>query len=98
MLSPTQTTYKVKLSAGLSDVEIKTILDNWDVADWKEMEADAFRKRFENSEFHLLTDAGSNMLSIARINFKFKVKIGERIYPIAELVGFVAIEILKGYG
>lgn len=98
MLSSTQTTYSVKLSTALSDAEIRTILDSWDVEDWKEMESVEFRKRFENSEFHLLTDSGSNMLSIARINFKFKVKINEIVYPIAELVGFVAIEILKEYG
>src|ERR1700681_3785704 len=90
--------YTVKKLYELSDSEIKTILENWDVADWKEMGADEFRKRFENSEFHLLTDSGLNMLSIARINFKFKVRIGEMVYPIAELVGFVTIVILKGYG
>ena len=98
MLSSTQTTYSVKLSTALSDAEIRTILDSWDVEDWKEMESVEFRKRFENSEFHLLTDSGSNMLSVARINFRFNVKINEIVYPIAELVGFVAIEILKDYG
>jgi hypothetical protein len=90
--------YTIKKSNELSDAEIKIILDNWEVAEWKEMKVDEFRQRFEHSEFHLLTDFESNMLSIARINFKFKVKVDEAIYPIAELVGFVAIEILKGYG
>ena len=90
--------YTVKNPTELSESEIKIILDGWEVDDWKEMGSDEFRKRFERSEFHLLTDPGSKILSVARINFKFKVKIDESVYPIAELVGFVAIEILKGYG
>ncbi len=98
MLTQTQTTYAVKQSSALSDAEIRTILESWDVADWKDMRTEEFRHRFETSEFHLLSGPDQQMLSIARINFKFKVKIGDVIYPIAELVGFVAIEILKGYG
>jgi|SRR5450432_1034867 hypothetical protein len=90
--------YTIKNSNELSDAEIKIILDSWEVAEWKEMKADEFRQRFEHSEFHLLTDFESNMLSIARINFKFKIKVNETVYQIAELVGFVAVEILRGYG
>lgn len=98
MLIQTQTTYAVKQSSALSDAEIRIILENWDVSDWKQMQPDEFRRRFETSEFHLLNGPDQQMLSIARINFKFKVKIEEVVYPIAELVGFVAIELLKGYG
>ena len=90
--------YTIKNTGQLSDVEIKTILDNWDVPDWNDMKPEEFRSRFTKSEFHLLTDSASNLLSIARINFNFKVKIDETEYQIAELVGFVAVEILKGYG
>ncbi len=90
--------YTIKNTGQLSDVEIKTILDNWDVPDWNDMKPEEFRSRFTKSEFHLLTDSVSNLLSIARINFNFKVKIDETEYQIAELVGFVAVEILKGYG
>ena len=57
-----------------------------------------FRNKFKKSEFHLLTDPLSNILSIARINFNFKVKIDELEHQIAELVGFVTVEVLKGYG
>jgi hypothetical protein len=98
MLSTKDMTYAVKSPVQLSDVEIKTILDNWDVPDWKDMGPEEFRNRFRKSEFHLLTGSVSNLLSIARINFHFKVKIDESEYQIAELAGFVAIEILKGYG
>ena len=98
MLSTIDMTYSVKNPGQLSDVEIKTILDNWDVPDWIDMKPDEFRNHFRKSEFHLLTGSLSNMLSIARINFNFKVKIDESEYRIAELVGFVAVEILKGYG
>ncbi len=98
MLSTKDMVYAVKNPGQLSDPEIKTILDNWDVPDWKDMQPEEFRNHFRKSEFHLLTDSVSNMLSVARINFNFKVKIDESEYQIAELVGFVAVEILKGYG
>jgi hypothetical protein len=98
MLAANETTYVIKSPGQLSDAEIKTILESWDVADWGDMKLEEFRNRFKRSEFHVLTDSASRMLSIARINFNFKVKITETEYQIAELVGFVAIEILKGYG
>jgi hypothetical protein len=98
MLSTNDMAYTVKNPGQLSDAEIKTILDNWDVLDWNDMKPEEFKNRFRKSEFHLLTDPASNMLSIARINFNFKVKIDESEYQIAELVGFVAVEILKDYG
>jgi hypothetical protein len=91
-------TYTIKRSADLLDTEIQTILDSWDVDEWKAMGSGAFRKRFEKSEFHLLFDPGNKMLSVARINFEFKVRMDELNYQMAELVGFLAIEILKGYG
>ena len=98
MLSTNDMAYAVKNPGQLSDAEIKIILDNWDVPDWRDMQPEEFKNHFRKSEFHLLTDPVSNMLSIARINFNFKVKIDESEYHIAELVGFVAVEILKGYG
>ena len=98
MLTTKDMAYAVKNPVQLSDAEIKTILDNWDVLDWNDMKPEEFKNRFRRSEFHLLTDSTSNLLSIARINFNFKVKIDESEYQIAELVGFVAVEILKGYG
>jgi len=90
--------YSVKKPADLSEEEIQLILQTWDVDEWKEMAEHAFREKFKHSEFHLLTGSSSNLLSVARINFKFKVSVGEKEYEIAELVGFVTVEILKGYG
>jgi hypothetical protein len=98
MLSTTDKTHSIKKPEQLSDNEINTILESWDVADWKDMKPVEFKERFKKSEFHLLTDANARLLSIARINFNFKVKISETEYQMAELVGFVAVEILKGYG
>ncbi len=77
MLSTKDMAYAVKNPGQLSDAEIKTILDNWDVPEWKDMQPEEFRNHFRKSEFHLLTDSASDMLSIARINFNFKVKIDE---------------------
>lgn len=90
--------YTVKNPGELLETEIKKILETWDVPEWKDMKSEAFRQKFGKSEFHVLTDSGSNLLSIARINFNFKVKIEKSEYQLAELVGFVAVEILKGYG
>ena len=61
MLSTKDMGYAVKNPGNLSDDEIKTILDNWDVPDWNDMKPEEFRKRFGKSEFHLLTDSGSNI-------------------------------------
>jgi hypothetical protein len=90
--------YLIKKPAELSDTDIKIILDCWNVDEWNGLGNEEFRKKFEKSEFHLLMDPDSKMLCVARINFHFKVKIDEVKYPIAELVGFVAIDVLKGYG
>jgi len=98
MLLTKDTRYSVKKPDELSDDEIKIILENWDVVEWNEMEPGEFRNKFKKSEFHLLTDPLSNMLSIARINFNFKVKIEEFEHQIAELAGFVTVEVLQGYG
>ena len=98
MLTTKDIAHTVKNPGQLSDAEIKTILDNWNVPDWNDMKPEEFRNHFRKSEFHLLTDPVSNLLSIARINFNFRVKIEESEYQIAELVGFVTVEILKGYG
>ena len=98
MSSTKDIAYAVKNPGELSGAEIKIILDNWDVPEWSEMQPEEFRKHFGKSEFHLLTDPVSNILGVARINFNFKVKIDEKEYQIAELAGFVAVEILKGYG
>ncbi len=88
----------IKKPDELSESEIQVILTNWDVEEWKELSPEAFRKRFEESEFHLLNGEDSRLLSVARINFKFKVSIDESVYDIAELVGFITVEVLQGYG
>jgi hypothetical protein len=90
--------YVVKNPTELSPSDINIILDSWDIDEWKGMAEDAFKKKFEKSEFHLLTDTDQKILCIARLNFHFKVRIHEKDFQIAELVGFVATEILKGYG
>jgi hypothetical protein len=90
--------YSVKNPVDLSDEEIRNILDAWEVEEWKNMKPEEFRNRFIKSEFHLLTENSSRILSVARINFNFKVKIEETTYPIAELVGFVSVVILEGHG
>ena len=91
-------THLIKSPDELSETEIQIILTNWDVEEWNQLTPEEFRKRFEHSEFHLLNAEDSSLLSVARINFKFKVSIDESVYDIAELVGFITVEVLKGYG
>ncbi len=91
-------THLIKRPDELSASEIQIILINWEEEEWKQLTPEEFRKRFEDSEFHLLNGEDSSLLSVARINFRFKVSIRESVYDIAELVGFITVEVLKGYG
>ena len=93
-----KTCYTIKETNELSLREIRTILTHWDVPEWKNMSSEKFRITFARSEFHLLTDIDSNILCVARINFRFKIEIRQLVYNIAELVGLVSIEKGKGYG
>lgn len=90
--------YSQKTGNDLSEEEIRTILNYWDVDEWKALTNDAFRNMFKQSEFHLLTDNYSVILCLARINFDFAIRISNMLYPIAELVGLVSTEPGKGYG
>lgn len=56
-----------------------------------------FGNMFSNSDFHILTDNG-HLVSFARINHDFNLKIGNNHYSFAEFVGFVSIVKGKGYG
>jgi hypothetical protein len=91
-------THIIKRPDELAESDIQIILTNWEVDEWKQLTPEEFRKRFEDSEFHLLNGEDSRLLSVARINFRFKVSIHESVYDIAELVGFITVEVLKGYG
>jgi predicted GNAT family N-acyltransferase len=91
--------YQILPPTELSDSTIQTILRLWQVAEWKGMDTETFRKFFSMSEFHLLMDAGEdNLQCIARINRAFTLKIEEERYTFAELVGLVAAERGKGHG
>ena len=90
--------YSVRPPRELSSRDIRIILEYWEIEEWKEMTTEEFNQKFASSEFHLLTDRFSNILCAARINFDFNVKIDDHIYPIAELVGLVAMEKKKGHG
>jgi hypothetical protein len=92
------TIHIIKTSSELSDKEINTILKHWDVEEWKKMQADVFKSVFARSEFHFLVNKQSDILSLARINFDFHLKVGNIQYDFAEFVGFVSLEKGKGYG
>jgi len=89
--------YSIKQAEALSDEEIKLILKSWEVVDWLNLEAPSFKMKFENSEFHFLKN-DDRIVSLARINFDFKLEIQKNIYSFAELVGLVSVEKTKGYG
>jgi hypothetical protein len=89
--------YSVKRSKDLSDKEIELILKSWEIENWLDLDASSFKIKFQNSEFHLL-EIDSKIVSLARINFDFKLEIQKNLYNFAEFVGFVSIEKMKGYG
>jgi hypothetical protein len=89
--------YHIKTPEMLSASEIKTILQHWEVEEWLSFTVDEFNERFSDSEFHLLVDQGSNILSVTRINFDFKIEVNGSVYKLSELVGLVSVEKMKGY-
>jgi hypothetical protein len=90
--------YQIKKADDLQTQEIETILKHWEIAEWRQLSKEEFKKIFTYAEFHLLTDENFKILAVARINFDFKIKVEDQIYEIAELVGLVAIEKRSGYG
>jgi GNAT superfamily N-acetyltransferase len=91
--------YQILPPAELSDPTIQMILRLWQITEWNGMDAEAFRKLFSASEFHLLIDAGEGALQcIARINRAFTLKIEGELHTFAELVGLVAAKRGKGHG
>jgi len=89
--------YQIKTPAMLSESEIKTILQHWEIEQWLQFTSDEFRERFSDAEFHLLADQHSNILCVTRINLDFKIEINNRVCKLSELVGLVAIEKMKGH-
>lgn len=90
--------YQVKGVEALTAAEIAIILQHWEVAAWQHLTPQDFRRQFARSEFHLLTDERSTILSLARINFDFTLRIGNQQYEFAEFVGFVSVQKGRGYG
>lgn len=92
------TYYKIYSAGNISEQHIHTILRLWDIADWNNLTAKEFRATFADSEFHVLMNDKEDMLSIARINFNFNIRVQECVYKFSEFVGFVAAQKGKGYG
>lgn len=90
--------YKIKQANQLLAKEIKTILSNWQIAEWSLLTSGQFKKKFEQSEFHILTASDRRPLALSRINFDFRFRIASESFQLAELVGFVSCEPKKGYG
>lgn len=89
--------YSIKKSKGLSDKDIDLILKSWEIEDWVNLDSADFKIKFENSEFHFLEN-DDRIVSLARINFDFRLEIQKNLYNFAEFVGFVSIEKAKRYG
>jgi len=89
--------YSIKRSKDLSDKEVELILKSWEIEDWFDLDFSSFKIKFENSEFHLL-EIENKIVSLARINFDFKLEIQKKLYSFTELVGLVSVEKTKGYG
>ncbi|HEX8532010.1 MAG TPA: hypothetical protein VF646_18375 [Cytophagales bacterium] len=91
-------TYQIKQAQELSAGEISRVLHAWEVSEWMNLSETAFRQRFAQSEFHLLTNPHAALLAVARINFDFCLRIDGHRYAFAELVGLVSLQPRRGYG
>ncbi|NIF06438.1 GNAT family N-acetyltransferase [Chryseobacterium sp. Tr-659] len=90
--------YQIKEAKDLKEKEIEHILHLWDVSAWNTMKSAYFRTFFKDSEFHFLMDTDENILAVLRVNFDFTLKISDKDYSFAEVVGLVAAHEKKGYG
>lgn len=88
--------YSVKHPEDLSDKEVGLILKSWEIKSWLGLDAAGFRLKFKDSEFHFL-EIDDKVVSLARINFDFKLEIQGKSHCFAELVGLVSLEKAKGY-
>jgi hypothetical protein len=91
------TNYTVKKATDLTEEEVNVILKSWEVEEWYSLSIEQFKEKFHHSEFHLLKDDESKILCLARLNFDFKIRIQDKIYEFAELVGLVATVRMRGY-
>ncbi|ANE52130.1 GNAT family N-acetyltransferase [Flavisolibacter tropicus] len=90
--------YQIKQPKDLTAQEVLVILSAWEVGEWKALDLSTFQTLFSRSEFHLLFDATNTILSLARLNFDFKINIANKRLVLPEFVGFVSLVKGKGYG
>ena len=90
--------HEIKKASDLTTQQIRTILEHWEVDEWISLTDKQFSDKFKNSEFHLLLDSKSDMLSVARINVEFQIRIQNKNYSFPELVGLVSVIKMNGYG
>lgn len=90
--------YQIKKPDKLTDHETEHILNLWEVPEWKEMTPSGFRSFFKDSEFHMISDSGNEILAVIRLNLNFTLEISGKQYTIAEAVGLVSSQEKKGYG
>lgn len=90
--------YQIKVPDELTDYETEHILNLWEVPEWKEMTPAYFRNFFKDSEFHMLSGSGNEILAVIRLNLNFTLEISGKQYTFAEAVGLVSAREKKGYG
>jgi len=90
--------YQIKKPDDLTDHEINHILSLWEIPEWNEMTPAYFRNFFKDSEFHMLSDSGNEILAVIRLNLDFTLEISGKRYSFAEAVGLVSAREKKGYG
>lgn len=90
--------YQIKKPEELTESEIKTIVNLWEVSEWDSMESGYFRSFFKDSEFHFLIDSEGKIVVLMRLNFDFILEISTKKHHFAEAVGLVSAHKKKGYG
>ncbi len=90
--------YIIKKASEISDVDIKTILNLWEIEAWKNMSSEDFRAYFQDAEFQFLLNEQSEILALLRLNSNFVLEIDHEKFQFIEMVGLVAAVKGQSYG
>ncbi|WP_366143263.1 phosphoribosylanthranilate isomerase [Soonwooa sp.] len=90
--------YIIKKASEISDEDIKTILNLWEIEAWKNMSSQDFKTYFQDTEFQFLLNEQNEILALLRLNPNFVLEIDHEKFQFTEMVGLVAAVKGQSYG
>lgn len=90
--------YIIKKASEVSDEDIKTILNLWEIEVWKNMSSEDFKIYFQDAEFQFLLNEQNEILALLRLNRNFVLDIKHEKFQFTEMVGLVAAVKGQSYG